>query len=123
MVVAFNDINPQAAVHILVIPRKHIKDYGSLKTNSEEDYKLLSHMKEVGENLLKQHKPDAQYLYIHLTNRLGFHRKIATMIKHLHLHCLATPWTSTVKSTLLFNWMVFVEVDNVLKNFKSITSL
>ena len=32
-VMAFNDINPQAPVHILVIPKKHITDLVNLEEN------------------------------------------------------------------------------------------
>ena len=61
-VVAFNDIYPQAEVHILVVPRSHIKHYGELKRDSKEDYELINHMKEVGLNLLKKYKPEGQYV-------------------------------------------------------------
>ena len=37
-VMAFNDLNPEAPVHILVIPKKHIE---SLNAASEEDQRLL----------------------------------------------------------------------------------
>lgn len=37
-VIAFNDLNPEAPVHILVIPKKHIE---SLRAASAEDQQLL----------------------------------------------------------------------------------
>lgn len=37
-VIAFNDLNPEAPVHVLVIPKKHIE---SLNTATEEDQQLL----------------------------------------------------------------------------------
>jgi len=37
-VIAFNDLNPEAPVHILVIPKKHIE---SLSAASAEDQQLL----------------------------------------------------------------------------------
>lgn len=40
-VVAFNDINPQAPHHILIIPRKHIATINDL---NEEDTKLVGHI-------------------------------------------------------------------------------
>ena len=61
-VVAFNDINPQAEVHILVIPRKHIPNYGYLNLDSKEDYLLAKHMKEVGESLLNKVKPGTEHV-------------------------------------------------------------
>ena len=38
---AFKDINPQAPVHVLIIPKKHI---ASLADVSEDDYGLLGRM-------------------------------------------------------------------------------
>lgn len=43
-VLAFKDINPQAPVHIVVIPKKHIK---SLSEMTEEDKGLLGHIQYV----------------------------------------------------------------------------
>ena len=40
-VVAFYDINPQAKVHFLVVPRKHISSAAAL---TEEDGALLGHI-------------------------------------------------------------------------------
>lgn len=37
-VMAFNDLNPEAPVHILVVPKKHIEN---LNAASEEDQRLL----------------------------------------------------------------------------------
>ncbi len=37
-VIAFNDINPSAPIHILVIPKKHIK---SIATLEKEDEKVI----------------------------------------------------------------------------------
>ncbi len=38
---AFEDINPQAPLHFLVVPKKHLS---SLNTSNEEDILLLGHM-------------------------------------------------------------------------------
>lgn len=43
-VCAFKDINPQAPVHIIIIPKKHIS---SLRDISKEDEKLLGHIQAV----------------------------------------------------------------------------
>jgi histidine triad (HIT) family protein len=40
-IVAFNDINPQAPVHILIIPKEH---FASLNDVPEEKKKILSHI-------------------------------------------------------------------------------
>jgi len=39
--VAFRDLNPQAPIHLLVIPRQHI---GSLRDLSDNDDKLAGHL-------------------------------------------------------------------------------
>lgn len=41
MVIAFNDLEPQAPVHVLVIPKKHID---SLLATTAEDKELLAHI-------------------------------------------------------------------------------
>lgn len=40
-VLAFNDINPQAPTHVLVIPKRHIE---SLATATADDNQLLGHL-------------------------------------------------------------------------------
>ena len=44
-VIAFRDIEPQAPLHILVIPKKH---YGSLMDFGAEDAVLAGHIMEIG---------------------------------------------------------------------------
>lgn len=40
-VIAFNDISPQAPVHVIIIPKKHIDDLNCLKQESSE---LIGHI-------------------------------------------------------------------------------
>jgi len=47
-VVAFHDINPQAPVHVLIVPRKHIP---TLNDAGEEDRALLGKMMLVAQKL------------------------------------------------------------------------
>ena len=42
-IVCFRDLNPQAPVHVLIIPRKHIISLGQTEA---EDHKLLGHILE-----------------------------------------------------------------------------
>ncbi|HEY0080368.1 MAG TPA: histidine triad nucleotide-binding protein [Pyrinomonadaceae bacterium] len=49
--VAFNDINPQAPVHILVIPRQHIESLGAA---SEKDEALLGHLLQVAAHVARE---------------------------------------------------------------------
>ena len=50
-VVAFHDINPQAPVHVLIIPRKHI---ATLNDVSADDAELLAHMFAVARKIAEQ---------------------------------------------------------------------
>ena len=47
-VVAFKDVNPQAPVHLLIVPRKHISTLTDLK---DEDYELVGHIYKVANKL------------------------------------------------------------------------
>ena len=79
--VALQDIHPQAPVHILVIPRKHIV---SLNDNLDEDERLLGHLLAVAARVAKMKGID----------RTGFRTVINTnaeagqTVFHLHIHVL-----------------------------------
>ena len=53
-VYAFHDIAPQAPVHILVIPKKHIESAHAL---TREDDALLGHMFEVAQKIAAEKAP------------------------------------------------------------------
>jgi histidine triad (HIT) family protein len=77
----FRDINPQAPVHLLVIPRKHIV---SLNDDLEDDRTLLGHMLAVAGRMAKEQGIDGT----------GFRTVINTnaeagqSVYHLHIHIL-----------------------------------
>lgn len=50
-VFAFNDINPQSPVHILIIPKKHISTILDIE---EKDCELIGHIHRVAANLAKE---------------------------------------------------------------------
>lgn len=50
---AFNDIDPQAPVHILVIPKKHYENISELSKNDES---LTSGLMKVSSNIAEQEK-------------------------------------------------------------------
>ena len=50
-VLAFNDINPQAPTHVLVIPKRHIE---SLATVEPEDGQLLGHLLTTASRLARE---------------------------------------------------------------------
>lgn len=51
-VVAFRDINPQAPVHVLIIPRKHI---ATLLDVEEKDQGIIGHIYSVAARLANDH--------------------------------------------------------------------
>lgn len=79
--VAFDDINPKAPVHFLVIPRKHV---ASLNENAQEDESLLGHLLIVAARLAQEKGIDGT----------GFRTVINTnaeagqTVFHLHVHVL-----------------------------------
>jgi len=79
-VVAFNDLNPQAPVHILIIPKKHI---ASLNEITNEDVELLGHIQEVASLLAKQNNLKDGY---RLVNNCGVDG--GQTVLHLHYHLM-----------------------------------
>ena len=80
-IVAFRDVNPQAPVHILIIPRKHI---GSVNSLSEADDALVGRIHRVGKKLVKEES----------CAETGFRLVLNTgpdagqTVDHLHFHLL-----------------------------------
>ena len=77
--VAFRDINPQAPVHILIIPRKHIP-----KLYDTNDEKLLGKMLVLANEIAKKEgiSEDGYRIVINTNRNAG------QSIDHLHLHLL-----------------------------------
>jgi histidine triad (HIT) family protein len=80
-VIAFRDINPQAPVHILVIPKRHLPSLDQLK---EDELPLIAHMIEVANRLAKK-EGIAQKGY-RLAINCG--EEGGQFVPHLHLHLL-----------------------------------
>ena len=80
-VVAFEDVNPQAPVHILVIPRRHI---ASLADAGDGDAALLAKLIGVF-NKLARERGVAGSGY-RLVSNIG--RDAQQSVPHLHLHLL-----------------------------------
>ncbi|KAM7256766.1 hypothetical protein ACFE04_012507 [Oxalis oulophora] len=64
-VVAFQDIKPAAFKHYLVIPVEHIPTVRNLQRR-DEDYSLVSHMLNVGRDLLHKDAPQSLYRFCFL---------------------------------------------------------
>jgi histidine triad (HIT) family protein len=80
-VLAFRDINPQAPVHVQVIPRRHIRDASAVEPgDSEILLELLEAAREIAE---KEAIAERGY-------RLVFNvgKEAASTVPHLHLHVL-----------------------------------
>ena len=77
---AFHDVNPQAPVHVLIIPRKVIAAHDEL---ADEDKELLGHLHLVAMRLAKQlGLQDGYRLVLNCRERAG------QTVPHLHLHLL-----------------------------------
>ena len=79
-VFAFADINPQAAVHILVVPKQHIESAAAI---SEENSSLISSCFEAIAKIAKQEKLDNGFRVITNCGRDG-----AQSVFHIHFHVL-----------------------------------
>ena len=81
-VIAFNDVNPAAPIHILVIPKKHIE---TLLDVSEEDSSLITHIYQVI-NKIAVEKGFAEKGFRVIAN-CG--EDSGQEVKHIHFHVLA----------------------------------
>ena len=80
-VLSFKDIDAQAPVHILVIPKKHI---GSVLEVKPEDAQLIMHIMEVIQKIAVEHGLDQEGFRITVnTGRDG-----GQTVPHLHFHIL-----------------------------------
>lgn len=81
-VLAFNDINPQAPVHILIIPKKHI---ATLNDVEDADALLLGKLNRVAAELARKAGfAEKGYRVILNCNNAG-----GQAVYHIHLHLLA----------------------------------
>ena len=81
LVVAFGDINPQAPVHILVIPKKHIETIDHL---DPKDEKIVGALIYAAQKIARE-KGIAEKGY-RLTFNVRSHG--GQVIEHIHLHLL-----------------------------------
>lgn len=81
LVVAFNDLEPQAPTHILVIPKEHISSASDV---TEENSKVIAHIFEVIAKLSKDLKMDDGFRVV---NNCG--DSAGQTVKHIHFHLLS----------------------------------
>jgi histidine triad (HIT) family protein len=77
---AFHDVNPQAPVHLLIIPRKTIPTHADIKT---EDGPLLGHLHLVAAKLAENLGLKEGYRLV-----LNCREGAGQTVPHLHLHLL-----------------------------------
>ncbi len=78
-VIAFNDIDPKAPVHILVIPKEHISTF-----NDITDFSITGKISSVIQKLAKEKNIDEQgYRIVANCNQHG-----GQAVSHLHYHLL-----------------------------------
>jgi histidine triad (HIT) family protein len=77
---AFSDINPQAPVHLLIVPRRHLD---SLAQATAADTALLGHLQWVAGELARQKGLAKGYRVVVNTGADG-----GQSVEHLHVHLL-----------------------------------
>lgn len=79
--VVFRDINPQAPVHLLLVPKKHIRSINDL---TEEDHSIVSELIMTAKDMAKKEGVDESgYNLLFNVEKGG-----GQIIFHLHLHLL-----------------------------------
>jgi histidine triad (HIT) family protein len=80
--VAFNDVNPQAPLHVLIVPRKHVATLNEL---SKENDVLIGAMQRLAASLAKDNGVHEEgYRTVFNTNK-----NAGQTVFHIHLHLLA----------------------------------
>lgn len=80
-ILAFNDINPQAPLHVLIIPKKHIRTLNDAETGDRDVLgKLLLVAREIAQN---QGVAEEGYRVV-----MNCNRGAGQTVFHIHLHLL-----------------------------------
>ena len=80
-VVVFEDINPKAPVHLLIVPKKHISDLNSLET---EDSELIGHVYQIAKQMAAEY--DIAESGYRLVSNCGDDG--GQTVYHIHFHLL-----------------------------------
>ena len=79
--VAFEDVNPQAPVHILIVPKEHIEKVSDL---AERDMEIVGRLVLAAKNIAdKKGIQESGYRIV-----LNCNRDAGQVVFHLHLHLL-----------------------------------
>ncbi len=79
-VLAFYDLDPQAPVHILIIPKQHIQ---SVEEITPENSAVVGHIFEVAAKLAKENHLDGGFRVVSNVGKDG-----GQSVPHLHFHLL-----------------------------------
>lgn len=80
LVYAFDDIDPKAPVHFLIVPKKHIMNADELK---EEDKDLIGHIFLTAKKICKEKGLERGYRVVNNCKEDG-----GQTVDHLHFHVL-----------------------------------
>lgn len=80
-VLAFNDIDPQTPVHVLVIPKKH---YDSILDIKDDEMDIVAHIHKIINKIAKEKGIDKTGFRI--VNNCG--EDANQVVKHIHYHIL-----------------------------------
>lgn len=80
-VLAFNDVNPQAAVHVLIIPKKHISTVNDIEAGDES---LMGKLFSVAKTIAAQQgiSDDGYRMVVNCNEQAG------QTVFHIHMHLL-----------------------------------
>ena len=79
-IIAINDINPQAPVHFLIIPKEHIDSNNDI---SEENSDIIGHIFSVANKLAKENGLVDGYRVVNNCKEHG-----GQTVNHIHFHLL-----------------------------------
>ncbi len=80
-VVVFKDLNPQAPVHLLIVPKKHISDLNNLEPENNE---LIGHIYQVAKKMAAEYElADSGYRLVSNCGDDG-----GQTVYHIHFHLL-----------------------------------
>lgn len=81
-VIAFEDVNPQAPVHLLVVPKRHIAEIHSM---TESDRELVGHLFFTAKKIADEKVLDTKGYRLVINNGAG----AGQTVFHIHLHILS----------------------------------
>lgn len=80
MVIAFKDINPQAPIHFLVVPKEHIESANDIEDSNEH---IIGHIFKVINKLAKEENLNSGYRIVNNCGSQG-----GQTVNHIHFHVL-----------------------------------